>query len=351
METQIELSREILNAFLEQWPIELVEQMTLNEYVSVGNKDTFCQWLETKTKALGSIKGITSIKFGIYKRKDPNKRPKSYRNDDQYSWQKYYGDSRPEAFKRIKKELLEVIEYASKGQLEKIDKIHLTNFVKWKVAYLYSNERLVPIFKKEVLIKILAHFGIKANFGTPISQAQRTIIANKPSHLSIYEYAESLYQKFGGADYHDKGKKKAKAKKRIRRRASSNKNIKPHIRKGGASYIANQKHNILQEALRKKLISLYSEENVLMEEDFVDLKLTLPELITFYEVKSSSYASDCIREALGQILSYAHYDSDIRPKRLVIVGQYPANDNEIDFIKYIQSNLKVEFKYEHIDLD
>ena len=64
--------KELLDEFLNRWQIEDVESMTLQKYVSVGDKDTFCQWVETKTRMLRSIKGMTSIKFGIYERKDPN---------------------------------------------------------------------------------------------------------------------------------------------------------------------------------------------------------------------------------------------------------------------------------------
>ncbi|MBK8396303.1 MAG: hypothetical protein IPL26_13850 [Leptospiraceae bacterium] len=42
--------------------------MQLQDYVGLKNKDAFCQWVETKTRLLGSIKGLTSIKFGIYER-------------------------------------------------------------------------------------------------------------------------------------------------------------------------------------------------------------------------------------------------------------------------------------------
>lgn len=77
MENNTELSREILNEFLERWDIKTIQSMKLEQYVSVGDKDTFCQWLETKTRALGSIKGINSSKFGIYKRSDPNAKPKT----------------------------------------------------------------------------------------------------------------------------------------------------------------------------------------------------------------------------------------------------------------------------------
>ena len=94
--------KELLDEFLNRWQIDDIENMTLQEYVSVGNKDTFCQWVETKTRMLGSIKGMTSIKFGIYERKNPNKKPKNYKNDNKYSWLKAYGNNKNEAFKNVK---------------------------------------------------------------------------------------------------------------------------------------------------------------------------------------------------------------------------------------------------------
>ncbi len=54
--------------------------------------------------------------------------------------------------------------------------------------------------------------------------------------------------------------------------------------------------------------------------------------------------------ALGQILLYAQNDNDPRIKKIVIVGQYPANPDEIAFIEYLKSNLKIEFDYEHVEL-
>lgn len=48
--------KELLDNFLDRWTIENVQNLTLQEYVGLGNKDTFCQWVETKTRMLGSIK-------------------------------------------------------------------------------------------------------------------------------------------------------------------------------------------------------------------------------------------------------------------------------------------------------
>ena len=349
MENKTEICREILNDFLHRWTVDEVKAMTLNKYVSVGDKDTFCQWLETKTRDLGSINGINSSKFGIYKRGDKTKKPKRLCNDNEYSWQKFYSENdRNEAFKKIRNEILQIIKFAGSGQFEKIDGLHLTQFVRWKIAYLYSNERLIPIFKKEALIKIAIHFGLTADYFTPISEIQNVMIANKPAHLSIYEYSEELYDKFG-RDEKEKTSGR-KGSRRTTRKAATGRNTGTQTRRGAATYIATQKHNILQEALKKKLIAKYGEENVILEKNYVDIKVIQPDKIYLYEVKSSAFASDCVREALGQILSYSHRDEDKRPKEIIVAGQYKPNEAEVEFIKYVKKNIKLNFEYENIDL-
>ena len=108
MENQADICKDILDDFLDRWTVDKVKQMTLDQYVSVGDKDTFCQWLETRTRKLGSIKGVPSWKFGIYKRGDESQKPKHFHNDSVYSWQKIFSDSdRNEAFKNIKTEICE----------------------------------------------------------------------------------------------------------------------------------------------------------------------------------------------------------------------------------------------------
>lgn len=347
MENNTELSREILYEFLDRWDTEAIKSMELNQYVSVGDKDTFCQWLETKTRALGSIKGINSSKFGIYKRSDPNANPKNLINDNLYSWQRYYGENRKEAFENVKAEILKIIDYSEKGDFEKIDDLHLTLFVKWKIAYLYSNERLIPIFKKAVLHKIAEHYGLNITRKTKTSQIQNLIIANKPSHLSIYQFADFLYEKYG----RDNGKTTNTGKKRkTKRKGTSSRNSAKQKRKGSTSYIAEQKHNKIQEVLQKKLEKKYGKENVVLEENYVDVKVKLENEIHFYEVKSSAFASDCIREGLGQIISYMQKDDDDRTKLLFIAGQYSPNQDESDYLNFVKKKLKIDFDYVSVEL-
>jgi hypothetical protein len=344
--------KELLDEFLNRWTIENIENLTLQQYVGLQNKDTFCQWVETKTRRLGSIKGMTSIKFGIYERKDPNKKPKNYENDDKYSWLKGYGKNRELAFTRVKNDIISIIKLSELGKFSEIDEIILPDLFKWKVAFLYSNERLIPIYKRDVHFKIAHHYGLSVNKKTRISEIQNLMMLNKPAHLDVYAFMWQLFEKFGKEDEKNEifdiesiGKKSRK-----KRRATKSRNTTTQLRTVTRSYIVEQKHNKIQEALVKILSDEYGEENVILEENFVDIKLIQPEFINFYEVKSSSYASECIKEALGQILLYSFYDGDIRKKNHIVVGQYPPTENDKKYIEFIKKNLKLDFEYINVEI-
>ena len=74
----------------------------------------------------------------------------------------------------------------------------------------------------------------------------------------------------------------------------------------------NARHSFLQEKLYKKLTSVFGEETVGMEIFLngkkIDLVLKINNLFTFYEIKTSNSAKQCIREALGQIFEYTYFD-------------------------------------------
>ena len=343
--------KELLDEFLNRWTVENVQNLTLQQYVGLGNKDTFCQWVETKTRMLGSIKGMTSIKFGIYERKDPTKNPKNYKNDNQYSWLQGHGESKKIAFDSTKNDIIKIIKFSEIGKFSEIDNILLPDLFKWKVAFLYSNERLIPIYKRDVLFKIADHFGLNTDRHTRISEIQNVMMLNKPAHLDVYAFMWQLFDQFGNNEDKKEIVGTKGRKRRTTRQATSGRNTTPQIRTVTRSYIAEQKHNKIQEALVEILSKKYGKENVVLEENYVDIKLVQPNYITFYEVKSSSYASECIKEALGQILLYSLNDTDKRPKKHVVVGQYPTTENDKKYIDFLKQNLKLEFDYLNVEIE
>jgi hypothetical protein len=349
MET--EEKRKLLNEFLETWPEARVRKMTIGEYVGVEDKNTFTYWVETGMRDLGSIKGMTSIKFGIYKRDPKKKKPKINISDSEYTWRRVFGEKRQEAFENVRDEILQIIKYAESGDFAKIDDLHLSDLFKWKVASLYSNERLVPIFKRAVLDKVATAFGLKDSKKKKISELQELLISKRPAELDVYTYMESLYDQYG----HEGGDKKGAPKKEgagigAERKPAAHKNTDPQLRTVARTYIAEQKHNRIQEALYNSLVAEHGEGKVFREKNYVDVTLELPDQVTFYEVKPYSSVLECIREALGQVLAYAFRNAkdDDRKRKIVAVGQYPPNEGEQKFVEFIKSLLSIEFDYENV---
>lgn len=54
--------------FLTLWPKERLKSMRLSEYTAAGSTDTFTYWIEYGLKELGSIKGGSNFKMGIFSR-------------------------------------------------------------------------------------------------------------------------------------------------------------------------------------------------------------------------------------------------------------------------------------------
>ena len=56
----------VRQTFLAKFPLRSLSTMTLAEYVTGMGRPTFCNLVESGTKAWANIQGATSSKFGIY---------------------------------------------------------------------------------------------------------------------------------------------------------------------------------------------------------------------------------------------------------------------------------------------
>ncbi|WP_051333471.1 AAA family ATPase [Aliagarivorans marinus] len=169
------------DSFLARWSAEALTELSLSDYTGVGNKDTFCYWLETKTRPLGSIQGNNAIKFGIYQRSDPNhKRGEVVRNvqyGDEHSWYTRFGDSEQQAFESVKQILLAIVAAAQRSDVKAIDEIDFSPMVKWKLAFLYqprSEPVIANIFSAAMFKRLLA-----TDANLPMSELNRKLLAQQ----------------------------------------------------------------------------------------------------------------------------------------------------------------------------
>lgn len=146
------------DAFLLEWPHEKLKVMTLEQYTSIDDKNTFTYWLEQRLKDYGGIRGGSAYKFMIYHR-NPSKQFKSridskYQTDGIYAWESKWGDSANQVFERVKYLILQIVDAITENNLATIEDSELLSIIKWKIAFLYQS-RVKPIlpcvFKKEIL--------------------------------------------------------------------------------------------------------------------------------------------------------------------------------------------------------
>lgn len=182
--------------FQDTFPLERLADMPLEDYTNLNKENSFCYWLESRTSDLGSIWGGSSYKFGIYRYKNkPSATDNRILCDDQYAWYAKYGKATAqEAYKLVLEAVKEVANAAKEHNLEAIDNIDtLGDTVKWKIAFLYSEENLIPIYNHGMLEKLAAHFGLENPKERKISELQHFLWERK-GDADLYDYYDSLLE-------------------------------------------------------------------------------------------------------------------------------------------------------------
>ena len=194
-----EKDTKIWDDFLAEWPVELVQQMTLKEYTNPNKDDAFIYWIEKRLETLGSIWGGSAFKFGIYCREDQQSKEagRGRKWGEKYAWLTKYGETETEAFANIRNRIVEVIEAVQAGNLARVDAIDLSPVLKWKVAFLYqdrTNSAVIPIFKKEALFYHYQTIDPTATKRlTPYSVMYSTLLERHKDKGELFDVAEYLW--------------------------------------------------------------------------------------------------------------------------------------------------------------
>lgn len=211
--------------FIGKYPKEHLNNLTLEEYTNIKTSDNdeyFTHWLERKTEKCGKFRTASSYAYGIYK-----VNPNNIQDENE----KKLADGKYKAFDENNKKSKDYLdeEKAKKYFEEKIRPIigalvnyddigenHETvktvrpldiNYAR-KIAYMYKVDKLIPIFKKEVLESIADFFDIKdeVDFSSykatePILQKIKEIFEIK-KEIDIVEsqkIASFLWENFGAS--------------------------------------------------------------------------------------------------------------------------------------------------------
>ena len=145
---------DLRSAFAKRFPKEMLGGMQLQDYVQgLESKDTFCNWLEFKTTALGGIGGGSAKKWGVFW---------SSKNNNWYVTNAYRDEN--DAISRIRSGLQELVDAVERGQYSDLDRIGEARFgnalgLRCKPLYLYFPEQFLPMSQPDHLRHFIKAFG------------------------------------------------------------------------------------------------------------------------------------------------------------------------------------------------
>lgn len=178
--------------FVQKYPLSRINSLKLNEYVSglkkagLENYETFCYDLETGLIELGSIKGSTAIKFGIY-----------YSTDEgTYNFAEKFGSTEEEAFSNIKSEITKLITYGLNDSFDKINKSILSPMFKYKILATYYPDKYICICSEPAIEEFLEIIGIEYNKKATMIEKQRLLLNWKYDCESLRNWSNYLLMRF-----------------------------------------------------------------------------------------------------------------------------------------------------------
>jgi hypothetical protein len=154
--------RQLHMEFLERFPREKIATMSLDEYAlgHKNSKDSFCYWLEFRLDELGSVRGGSSAKWGVWWSAELN------------DWRFNKGYSDPDsAIQSIRTNLDRLLTAAAERRYDELDEIGSglgvnRNSLRAKTVYLYFPDEFLPINSRVHLDAFIRIFGLNLQGGT-----------------------------------------------------------------------------------------------------------------------------------------------------------------------------------------
>lgn len=186
--------RELYQAFQKEFPLESLKDMPLERYTNLNKDDSFCYWIESRTDELGSFWGGSSYKFLIYRyNKKPAEGDPRITFNDKYAWYSNLAkDTSEGAYQVVRDEIVKVATLAQQGDFDTIDSLdRLGHSYKWKIAFLYSNEKLIPIYNRGMIQIVASELGMKNVQKVRTVDIQKFLMAQK-GDKDLYDFYDEL---------------------------------------------------------------------------------------------------------------------------------------------------------------
>jgi Protein NO VEIN, C-terminal len=176
--------------FINKFPVHSLKKLTLDEYVVGHGDDSFCNLVESRTKAWANIQGANSFKFGIYFGKTKTDSARKYRFIDKF------GTNERDAFAAVKAALIDLVALGGvkTPDFVAIDKNPLSQMFKAKILSLYYPERFLAVCSSEHLEMLGNILGFPDDL--PHSQYQHLLLAKKRSDATTRKWSEPKFMAY-----------------------------------------------------------------------------------------------------------------------------------------------------------
>lgn len=176
--------------FIRKFPAHSLGKLTLNEYVVGHQTPSFCNLVESGTKAWANIQGATSFKFGIYFGRTKTDPTHEYRFRDRF------GTNQNEAFAAVKAALLDLVALgaAERPDFAAIDANPLSQMFKAKILSLYYPERFLAVCSSEHLEMLGDILGYAVNL--PFSRYQNLLLDAKKKDPATRKWSEPKFMAY-----------------------------------------------------------------------------------------------------------------------------------------------------------
>ena len=175
---------------LQDFLFDSLDNLTLDEYVVGHHEPSFCNLVESGTKAWANIQGATSFKFGIYFGRTKSDATRKYRFTEKF------GTNERDAFAAVKAALLDLVKLgaADAPDYAAIGANPLSQMFKAKILSLYYPERFLAMCSSEHLQMIAEILGFSEDL--PSSQYQNLLLKTKRDDPTTRKWSEPKFMAY-----------------------------------------------------------------------------------------------------------------------------------------------------------
>lgn len=183
-------------AFDNWQPGNNIKEMTLEQYTNLLKEEEgyFTNWMERKTKRCGRFSAAGSTSFGIFREDKPDK---TYKASEQISKPDNQTSLNVEKARQVFEEKVkpDVVKLTKFEDLNTVSPLGI-NYAR-KIAYMYNPDKLLPIFKNEVIDEIAKILDIKEEVDSSNYKATAVILNKLTEEWKLENSGFEFTQKLG----------------------------------------------------------------------------------------------------------------------------------------------------------